>query len=142
MLKKKRKRRNLRKGRKNPKRKKKVTPHMSDLYDVIIIGGGVAGFSSAMYTGRMKLKTLVIVETRGGTIILTNNITNWPGIKKTDGMTLAGQIEAHAKEYEPDIIDAKAVKAEKTENGFRITTAEDKAYEGKSLILATGVCPV
>jgi thioredoxin-disulfide reductase len=141
MLKKERKRKNQRKRKKNPQRKKKVTPHMSDLYDVIIIGGGVAGFSSAMYTGRMKLKTLVIVETRGGTIILTNNITNWPGIKKTDGMSLAGQIEAHAKEYEPVIVDAKAVKAEKTENGFRISTGDNKSYEGKSLIIATGSTP-
>lgn len=111
---------------------------MPDLYDIIIIGGGVAGFSAAMYTGRLKLKTLIIVETRGGTIILTNNITNWPGIKMTDGMTLAGQIEAHAKEYEPDIVDAKAAKAEKTGEGFRITTADNKTYEGKSLIMATG----
>jgi thioredoxin reductase (NADPH) len=115
--------------------------YMSDLYDVIIIGGGVAGFSAAMYTGRLKMKTLVIVETRGGTIILTNNITNWPGIKNTDGMTLAGNIEAHAKEYEPEIVDAKAVAAEKTDSGFKITTADDKSFEGKSLILATGTTP-
>jgi thioredoxin reductase (NADPH) len=114
---------------------------MPDQYDVVIIGGGIAGFSAAMYTGRLKMKTLVIVETRGGTIILTNNITNWPGIKITDGMTLAGQIEAHAKEYEPVIVDAKAVKAEKTENGFSIETNDGKTYEGKSLILATGTTP-
>jgi thioredoxin reductase (NADPH) len=114
---------------------------MPELYDVVIIGGGIAGFSAAMYTGRMKMKTLVIVETRGGTIILTNNITNWPGIKQTDGMSLAAQIEAHAKEYNPDIVDAKAVKAEKTDSGFRVTTADDKAYEGASLIVATGATP-
>ena len=111
---------------------------MPDNYDVIIIGGGVAGFSAAMYAGRLRLKTLVVVESRGGTIILTNNITNWPGIKMTDGMTLASQIEAHAKEYEPEIVDAKAVKAEKTENGFAIQTSEGKTYEGRSIILATG----
>jgi thioredoxin-disulfide reductase len=114
---------------------------MPDLFDVIIVGGGVAGFSAAMYTGRMKLKTLVIVETRGGTIILTNNINNWPGIKTTDGMTLAGQIEAHAKEYNPDILDAKAVKAEKTDSGFVVETVDGKKFEGKSLIIATGATP-
>lgn len=114
---------------------------MSEVYDIIIIGGGVSGFSAAMYTGRLKLKTLVIVETRGGTIILTNHITNWPGIKMTDGITLAGQIEAHAKEYSPDIVDAKAVKAERTDAGFAVETKDGKRYEGKSLIIATGTTP-
>ena len=114
---------------------------MPEPYDVMIIGGGVAGFSAAMYAGRLKMKTLVVVETRGGTIILTNNITNWPGIKMTDGMTLASQIEAHAKEYEPVIVDAKAVKAEKTDSGFSVSTNDGKTYEGKSLILATGTTP-
>jgi len=114
---------------------------MPDLYDVMIIGGGVAGFSAAMYAGRMRLKTLVITETRGGTIILTNNISNWPGIKQIDGMSLASQIESHAREYNPKIVDAKAIKAEKTDSGFRITTADDKAFEGKSLIMATGSTP-
>jgi thioredoxin reductase (NADPH) len=114
---------------------------MPEQYDVIVIGGGVAGFSAAMYAGRMKMKTQVIVETRGGTIILTNSITNWPGIKSTDGMSLASQIESHAKEYGPDIVDGKAVKAQKTDSGFSITTAEDKTYEGKSLIIATGATP-
>ena len=111
---------------------------MPEIYDMIIIGGGVAGFSAAMYAGRLGLRTLVVVESRGGTIILTNNITNWPGIRMTDGMTLAGQIEAHAKEYGPEIVDAKAVKADKTKSGFSIQTNDGRKYEGKTIVMATG----
>ncbi len=111
---------------------------MTDIYDVTIIGGGVAGFSAAMYTGRLKLKTLVIAENRGGTIILTNHVTNWPGIKSINGMDLASNIEEHAKEYGPEIVDAKAVKAEKSKEGFLIEDAEGKKYESRALIIATG----
>lgn len=111
---------------------------MADAYDVIIVGGGVAGFSAAMYCGRLRLKTLVIAENRGGTIMLTNHVTNWPGTKAISGMDLATNIEEHAKEYNPDIVDAKAVKAEKAKEGFSVTDAEGKRYESKTLILATG----
>jgi thioredoxin reductase (NADPH) len=111
---------------------------MADVHDVIIVGGGVSGFSAAMYCGRLRLKTLVIAENRGGTIMLTNHVTNWPGIKTISGMDLATNIEEHAKEYNPDIVDAKAVKAEKTKDGFAVTDAEGKRHESKALILGTG----
>src|SRR3989338_6538002 len=86
----------------------------NEIYDTIIIGGGVTGFSAAMYAGRLKLKTLVISAVRGGTIILTNDIANWPGIKQTDGITLAKNIEEHALSYEGvEAIDTKVTKVEK-----------------------------
>jgi thioredoxin reductase (NADPH) len=111
---------------------------MAGTYDVAIIGGGVAGFSAAMYCGRLKLNTLVIAESRGGTIILTNHVTNWPGTKVINGMDLATSIEEHAKEYKPEIVDAKAVKVEKAKDVFSITDSEGKEYSSKTLILATG----
>jgi len=111
---------------------------MPDIYDVAIIGGGVAGFSAAMYCGRLRMKTLLIAENRGGTIMLTNHVTNWPGIKVISGMDLASSIEEHAKEYKPEIVDAKVVRAEKKEGGFALTDNGGRKYESKTLILATG----
>jgi len=111
---------------------------MNQIYDVTIIGGGVAGFSAAMYAGRLRLKTLVVTENRGGTIMLTNHVTNWPGTKSISGFDLASNIEAHAKEYNPEIIDAKAVKAQKTKEGFSITDSDGKTYSSRTLIIATG----
>jgi thioredoxin reductase (NADPH) len=107
-------------------------------YDIAIIGGGVAGFSAAMYCGRLKLSTLLIAESRGGTIILTNHVTNWPGIKSINGIDLATRIEEHAGEYKPDVVDAKVVKAETSQDGFTITDAEGKTYSSRALIIATG----
>jgi thioredoxin-disulfide reductase len=111
-----------------------------DIYDTIIIGGGVAGFSAAMYAGRLKLNTLVIGAVRGGTIILTNDIANWPGIKQTDGTTLAKQIEEHALSYEGvEAMDAKVTAVEKQKDGtFVAITEENQKYRAKTIIFATG----
>jgi thioredoxin-disulfide reductase len=112
---------------------------MSETYDTIIIGGGVAGFSAAMYCGRLKMKTLVISAIRGGTIILTNEIANWPGIKMTDGISLAKSIEEHALEYpEVSVVDDKVTDVEKSTHGFKVKTDEGKTFEAKTLIFATG----
>ena len=52
---------------------------VNNIYDSIIIGGGVVGLAGAMYAGRMQLKTLVLGEILGGTIILTDIVENYPG---------------------------------------------------------------
>ena len=52
---------------------------MTDQYDVIIIGGAAAGLTSAIYTCRKNLKTLVITVDVGGQTLLTNHIENYPG---------------------------------------------------------------
>ncbi len=116
------------------------------LYDTIIIGGGVTGFSAAMYAGRLMLNTLVIAKVRGGTIILTNDIANWPGIKQTDGLTLAKQIEEHALSYEGvEAIDATVTKVERCKttrsnekHTYFVFTEDGKRFETKTIIFATG----
>ena len=57
-------------------------------YDTIIIGGGIAALGAAIYCGRFQIKTAVIGEKLGGTIILTDDIANYPGFKKITGMDL------------------------------------------------------
>ncbi len=111
------------------------------MFDTIIIGGGVAGFSAAMYAGRLKLKTLVISKIRGGTIILTNEIGNWPGIKMTDGITLAKQIEEHALEYigEENVKDDKVVKVEhRQDKTFKVHTEDGSSFDTRTVVFATG----
>ena len=108
------------------------------MHDVIIIGGGPAGLSAAMYAGRLKLKTLILTKERGGTITTTNDIANWPGIKKTDGMTLAKQLEEHALDYsDVEIKDALVVGIKKKNDNFVVATQSGE-YEAKTVILAAG----
>ena len=108
------------------------------MYDTIIIGGGVTGFSAAMYAGRLELKTLVISKIRGGTIILTNEIGNWPGIKMTDGIKLAKDIEEDALEYGVEVVDTEAIKVEKNRNHYVVHTNDGNKHETKTVIYATG----
>lgn len=108
------------------------------MYDVAIIGGGPAGLSAAMYAGRLKMKTLVLTKERGGTIITTNDIMNWPGIKKTDGVTLAKQLEEHAKEYpDVEIKDGMVAGIKKKDDSFLLETQSGE-YEAKTVIFAAG----
>ncbi len=110
---------------------------MAEDYDLVIIGSGVSGYSAAIYAGRLKLKTLMIGEVKGGTIILTNDIRNWPGIKVTDGITLAKQIEEHAMEYDIAFKQDKVTSLEAANSGYVVKTAKD-SFSAKSVIIATG----
>lgn len=107
------------------------------MYDVGIIGGGVAGLSAGMYAGRMKLSTIILTELRGGTITTTNEIRNWPGISNIDGVEFAKKLEDHANEYDVEIKDTSVTEVKKKGDGFEIITPS-ASYEAKTLIIATG----
>ncbi len=79
-------------------------------YDVIIIGGGISAFSAAMYSARFKLKTLVIGEKIGGTVILAGDMFNFPGFEKISGIELFERIKQHAQKYGIDIAEKKVEK--------------------------------
>lgn len=106
-------------------------------YDMIIIGGGVVGFATAMYAGRLGLKTLVVSEIRGGTIILTDIVENYPGFKKLTGIELAQKIEEHAREYGIEVVDERAERVGKSGSAYRVE-AGGKGYIGKTVVFATG----
>ncbi|NQV09036.1 FAD-dependent oxidoreductase [Candidatus Woesearchaeota archaeon] len=107
------------------------------MYDTIIVGAGVAGLGAAMYSGRFGLKTLLIGETMGGTIILTDTVENYPGFKKLTGMELADKLKEHALEYDVEVKEQKVVDIEKKEDGFVVKTAKEE-FETKTVIYATG----
>lgn len=115
-------------------------------YDIIIIGGGAAGLSAAVYTCRKKLKTLVISVDIGGQTLLTYHIENYPGYYQEtpdypSGPKLMQIFEEQAKYFGAEIIFGKANKLEKTEKGFRIHLTNGEQYEGRAIILAYGKVP-
>ena len=106
-------------------------------YDTIIIGGGIAALGAAIYCGRFQIKTAVIGEKLGGTIILTDDIANYPGFKKITGMDLFDKVKAHANDYGIEIMEMRVVNIKKCGNYFKVFTKEN-TFETKSIILATG----
>lgn len=109
-----------------------------EIYDVVVIGGGVTGFSAAMYSGRFQLKTAVIGEKLGGTIILTDDIANWPGEKKITGMNLYKKIKEHALEYDVKVYEKKVIKISKMKDCFKIFLDDKNVVKSKTVIYATG----
>jgi len=110
------------------------------IYDVIIIGGGPAGITSAIYTSRQLLKTLVITRDVGGQVVKTPDIENYPGFDLVSGPELANKFLNQAKKFGSEIIFDEVTKIEDKENKFQIFGRND-VYQSYSLILAFGKIP-
>lgn len=129
------------------------------MYDMIIIGGGPAGLSAAIYGIRAGKSVLVLEgKTYGGQIVNTPEVENYPGIKKMSGFEFATSLYEQAKDLGAQIQMEKALSVEKVEEEdvqaaesglrendgtrqhckFKVTTSKGN-YEGKTVILATGV---
>ncbi|MBQ7355327.1 MAG: thioredoxin-disulfide reductase [Clostridia bacterium] len=114
---------------------------MSQIFDTIIIGGGPAGYTAALYAARAGLSVLVLERmAAGGQMTLTGEIENYPGIASIDGFTLGMQMQERAEHF--------GAKTEYTEVTAVDLTAEPKRIEtwngdffAKTVILATGADP-
>jgi thioredoxin reductase (NADPH) len=110
------------------------------MYDVIIVGGGVAAFTSALFLGRRGLSVLVIGKDVGGQANFTDTIENYPGIVEVGGYELISSIRAQAGKWGIEFMEAEVTKIRKVENGF-VATAYKQQYKSRSIILAFGKSP-
>ncbi|MBI3035776.1 FAD-dependent oxidoreductase [Candidatus Woesearchaeota archaeon] len=108
------------------------------MFDTIIIGAGCAGLAAAMYAGRLNLKTLLVGENIGGTIILTDVVENYPGFIRLSGQELADNLRRHTESYNIEKAEAKVTKLRHEHNCFIVETNEGKTYQSKTIIFATG----
>jgi thioredoxin reductase (NADPH) len=107
------------------------------MYDLVIIGGGPAGLSAAIYAARFRLKTVVIAREVGGAIANTNLVENWPGFKSLSGFELMEHIKEHVKYLGVGIKQDEVSDIVKKGKKFLIEAKEGR-YEGKTVLLATG----
>lgn len=110
------------------------------IYDVIIVGGGPAGMTAAIYTSRRMLKTLVITKELGGQVVKTPDIENYPGFDLIAGIDLAKKFIDQAKKFGAELAYDEVTQLDDKNKEFVVTGAKGK-YRAKSLILAFGKIP-
>ncbi|WP_145453255.1 FAD-dependent oxidoreductase, partial [Staphylococcus epidermidis] len=76
-------------------------------FDVLVVGGGPAGASAAVYAARKGIRTGVVAERFGGQIMDTVGIENFISVKRTEGPKLAASLEEHVKQYDVDIMSSQ-----------------------------------
>ncbi|MDR1259950.1 MAG: thioredoxin-disulfide reductase [Endomicrobium sp.] len=108
------------------------------IYDVIIVGGGPAGLSAAIYASRSKLSALLLEENIcGGHVVTTNFLDNYPGFHEgINGFDFAVKLEAQARRFGVKIIYDKVLKID-NECIKKVITI-NSIYEGRSIIIAVG----
>ena len=108
------------------------------MYDVIIIGGGPAGLTAAVYARRANLKTLVLEATAcGGQIIITPDIENYPAAMHISGLDFASRLESQANELGAEIKFEEVTGF--NDNGTEKEVFTDSnTYTAKTIIIATG----
>ncbi len=109
---------------------------MAEKYDVVILGGGPAGLTAAIYASRYNLSTLVVAKSFGGTTNLAGEIENWPGFMGS-GMELMNKVREQAKNFGAEFLESEIKEVKKTEEGFELNL-DDKKVCGKTLIVALG----
>ena len=110
------------------------------MHDILIIGGGPAGLTAAIY-GLRAGKSVLVIEKGGfgGQIAFSPKVENIPGFAEISGAEFADKLTEQAMGLGADVELETVTALEKTENGFLAKTEEGSAFEGRTAILALGV---
>ena len=113
-----------------------------EYYDVIIIGGGPAGLSAAIYALRASMRTILIEKASpGGQITLTDDVENYPGFKNINGYDLSEKFLSHAKSYNLEVLSQEAAVLEPGLDWHTVQFNGDEQLKSHAIILACGGLP-
>ncbi|MDG4657602.1 alkyl hydroperoxide reductase subunit F [Ectobacillus antri] len=107
-------------------------------YDVLIIGGGPAGSSAAIYAARKGIRTGLVAERFGGQVMDTMAIENFISVKQTEGPKLVAGLEEHVKEYGVDVMNLQRAKRLEKKDLIEVELENGAVLKSKTVILSTG----
>ncbi len=109
-----------------------------DPYDILVIGGGPAGSSAAIYAARKGIRTGIVAERFGGQILDTLTIENFISVKETEGPKLAQALEEHVKEYNIDVMNLQRAKRLERKDFVEVELENGAILKSKAVIISTG----
>lgn len=111
----------------------------SEIYDVIIVGGGPAGLTAGMYAMRAALKTVLIERgIFGGQVAITKGVENYPGFIEIGGFELCEKFLEHAKSYNLSILEKEVVATEPGVGYHSVRLGDGTVLQAHAVILAAG----
>lgn len=108
------------------------------MYDVIIIGSGIAGLNAGLYAARSSLKILIIGSELGGNLNRTHMIENWIGEPGISGKKLLEKFVKHVKKFKTEVVEDEVTSIISNENHFNVFCNKNQ-YEAKAIIFANGM---
>jgi alkyl hydroperoxide reductase subunit F len=118
-----------------------ATINAKEAFDVLVVGGGPAGSSAAIYAARKGIRTGVVADRYGGQVLDTMGIENFISVKETEGPKLAAALEEHVKHYDVDIMNlqrAAALEPAGDDGLFTVRLESGAQVKSRTVIIATG----